>query len=276
MGNRPTTAVIFFSLVAISNDTIRSRHRAETRVHTFSSDRSVLITANRRTQRTQVVSVCKQLRYRFGGSSNDKKIQVASKCHILPRYISMTHRRRTILLPTERSFKRGGSCVQNTYFATSRILSKISLSPLVSRFSLLSFHIFHPTSTSCLAVAHQRLPFSLPNYASLSCPFPLADFHSQLFLYFSIFAASTISLFFPVRRKQLCSTNSLVHDTIQSVAIQSVTIENKERLYRGTFDVREGLLTSLSRFSLMGPSERFLVFLFTVEKTQATVWAAAA
>lgn len=82
----------------------------------------------------------------------------------------MTHRRRTILLPTERSFKCGGSCVQNTYFATSRILSKISLSPLVSRFSLISFHIFHPTSTSCLAVAHQRLPFSLPNYASVSCP----------------------------------------------------------------------------------------------------------
>lgn len=68
----------------------------------------------------------------------------------------------------------------------------------------------------------------------------------------------------------------LVHDAIQSVAIQSVAIENKECLYRGTFNVREGLLTSLSRFSLMGPSERFLVFLFTVEKTQATVRAAAA
>lgn len=134
----------------------------------------------------------------------------------------MTHRRRTILLPTERSFKRGGNCVQNTYFATSRILSKISLSPLVSRFSLLSFHIFHPIFTSCLAVAHQRLPFSLPNYASLSCPcrfpFPVP------FLCSSIFAASTVSLFFLmlVRRKQLHSTYALVHDA-RSKALRSKT-----------------------------------------------------
>lgn len=107
----------------------------------------------------------------------------------------MTHRRRTILLPTERSFKRGGSCVQNTYFATSRILSKIS--SLVSRFSLLSFHIFHPTSTSCLAVAHQRLPFSLPNYASLSCPcrfpFPVIPLFFDIcrFYHFLVFSSST-------------------------------------------------------------------------------------
>ena len=112
----------------------------------------------------------------------------------------MTHRRRTILLPTERSFKRGGSCVQNTYFATSRILSKISLSPLVSRFSLLSFHIFHPTFTSCrpsassvfpskLRVSLLPLPISIPS--SIPLFFDICRFYRFLIFFYASSAKAT-------------------------------------------------------------------------------------